>query len=391
MHQFDEVINRRHTGSLKWDFMPVSQHQRTGQLLPMWVSDYDFAVPPAVVAALHQRVEHGVFGYSTRGEDYFTALCNWFLQRHQLAFDRQWVCSVEGVAPGLSLLLQMLTRPGEGVVVQAPYYGTFGKIITLNQRRLLENPLRPDSKAGYCMDLDHLTRLLETQRPPLMILCNPHNPCGRCWSVAELEALLTLCQRYQVCLLSDEIWCDLLLPAARFTSVLQIENQPDTLIVANSASKTFGLSALRIANFIIPDNRVRQNFIERLNAHGMDVFNVLAMTAATAAYHHGQRWLDQLLAYLADNRNWFCQQAERYLPWAQITPAQASYLLWMDCRELGVNDEELKRIMIEHAGILPSMGCDFGDQGSGFIRLNLGCPRQYLHQAMDGLKQLNGL
>lgn len=389
MNHFDEIIDRRHTDSLKWDFMPVSQHIDSQRLLPMWVSDYDFAAPPAVLAALHQRVQHGVFGYSKPGERYFMALCDWFLRRHQLSVDPQWVCSVEGVVPGLALLLQMLTEPGQPVVIQAPYYGSFGKIITLNQRRLLENPLRPDAKTGYCMDLDHLKYLLATQRPPLMILCNPHNPCGRCWSATELEAVIALCQQYQVCLLADEIWCDLLLPTAHFTSILHTKHRPANLIVVNSASKTFGLSALRISNFIIPDHSLRQHFIQRLYAHGMDVFNVLAMTAATAAYNQAQPWLEQLLIYLADNRRWFCQQAEQYLPWAQITPAQASYLLWMNCSQLRVNDQELKRMMIDHAGILPAMGCDFGSQGSGFVRLNLGCPRQYLHQAMDGLKRLN--
>lgn len=391
MHNFDKIIDRRHTDSLKWDFMPVAGQTHNHDLLPMWVSDYDFSAPAPVLAALQQRVTQGVFGYSVRSQNYFNAVTDWFARRHQLTVDPQWICSVEGVVPGLALLIQMLSEPGQAVVIQGPYYGSFARVISLNQRRVLENPLQMDSETGYRMDLVQLQTLLEAHRPPVMILCNPHNPCGRCWSHEELSALLSLCQHYQVTLISDEIWCDLLLPGARFTSLLAVNQaQQPPVIVANSVSKTFGLSGLRIANFVVADGRLRQRFSERLDAHGLDVFNVLAMTAATAAYCHAESWLDQLLVYLADNRQWFCQQMTRYIPWARIIPAQASYLLWLDCRQLGLDDDALKHTIISQAKIVPSMGIGFGAQGCGFIRLNAGCPRQHLQQAIAGLKCIRG-
>lgn len=388
-HNFDPIVNRHATGSVKWDFIDRYQDMQVDNLLPMWVSDYDFACPPGVLEALHRRVDHGVFGYSERDEGYYAALINWFARRHQLTILPEWICSIEGVVPGLSLLVQMLSQAGDSVVVQGPYYGSFAKIITLNQRMLLENPLREDPQTGYQMDLVQLEALFSEHRPPLFILCNPHNPTGRCWSKKELTQLLTLCEKYAVTVLSDEIWADLLLPGSTFTSVLHLDpGWHSNVIAATSASKTFGLSALRISNFLIPDRRLKERFTERLNAHGLDVFNALSMEAASAAYNSAEQWLDELLVYLAANRDWFVSQAKTFLPWARIVPAQGTYLVWIDCRALGLSDDELKRIMTGRAGIAPSMGSGFGPGGSGFIRLNLGCPRVYLEQAIEGLMRI---
>ncbi|QGN37515.1 MalY/PatB family protein [Klebsiella oxytoca] len=386
---FNRIIDRHHTGSLKWDFMTRYFGEGANELLPMWVSDFDFTCPPAVQTALIQRIEHGIFGYSERPQIYFDSLISWFSTRHQLAIKQQWICSIEGVVPGLSLLVQMLSRAGEGVVVQGPYYGSFAKIISLNDRRLLENPLSEEPEIGYRMDLAHLETLFRTERPPLMILCNPHNPTGRCWSAQELSELLALCEKYDVILISDEIWADLLLPGENFTSVLHLgERWHSRVISATSASKTFGLSTLRIANFLIPASALRDQFLRRLDAHGLDVFNALSIESSIAAWQNGAPWLDELLDYLAENRRWFIQQAAEYLPWARIIPAQGTYLLWIDCKRLALSDEQLKWVMVDVAGIAPSMGNSFGSAGSGFIRLNLGCPRVYLEKALEGLKRI---
>ncbi|MGL4723717.1 MAG: MalY/PatB family protein [Scandinavium sp.] len=386
---FNQIIDRHHTGSVKWELARQHAGQDAQLLLPMWVSDFDFACPPAVQAALSARAAHGVFGYTERQPDYFAALLNWANTRHGLTLNKEWICSVEGVVPGIALLLQMLSAPGDNIVVQGPYYGTFRKIITLNDRLLLENPLREVPGEGYQLDFDHLEALFRDHRPPLMILCNPHNPTGRCWTSQELERILTLCEAYNVMVIADEIWADLILPGATFTSVLHLgERWHSRLIVATSASKSFGLSSLRISNFLIPEPGLRERFQKRLNAHGMDAFNAMALTAATTAWQEGAPWLDELLAYLADNRAWFTAQAKALLPWAIITPAQATYLLWLDCRALGLDDAALQEAMEKKAGVIPSMGVGFGPQGSGFVRLNLGCPRHYLEQALEGLMRI---
>lgn len=386
---FNQVVDRHHTSSVKWDFMEHYLQLSETDLLPMWVSDFDFPCPQAVQQALHARVDHGVFGYSERDDDYYRAAIEWFAQRHQLSLERQWFTSIEGVVPGIALLIQMLSQPGDGVVVQGPYYGSFKKVITLNGRRVLENPLQ-EREGEYHFDFIQLVELLQREKPPLLVLCNPHNPTGRCWARQELTQLLTLCQQHGVTVISDEIWADLILPQERFTSVLHLGPQwHDRVIVATSASKTFGLSSLRISNFLIPHTALREKFVERLNAHGLDVFNALSMTAATAAYQQGGPWLDALLAYLAENRRWFAQALEQAVPWCRMVTAQGTYLAWLDCRALGLDDEALQLALRQQAKIAPSMGCAFGEQGEGFIRINLGCPRAYLEMAVEGLAKLN--
>lgn len=386
---FNQVVDRHHTSSVKWDFMEHYLQLSETDLLPMWVSDFDFPCPQAVQQALHARVDHGVFGYSERDDDYYRAAIEWFAQRHQLSLERQWFTSIEGVVPGIALLIQMLSQPGDGVVVQGPYYGSFKKVITLNGRRVLENPLQ-EREGEYHFDFIQLAELLQREKPPLLVLCNPHNPTGRCWDRQELTQLLTLCQQHGVTVISDEIWADLILPQECFTSVLHLGPQwHDRVIVATSASKTFGLSSLRISNFLIPHTALREQFVERLNAHGLDVFNALSMTAATAAYQQGGPWLDALLAYLAENRRWFAQALEQAVPWCRMATAQGTYLAWLDCRALGLDDEALQLALRQQAKIAPSMGCAFGEQGEGFIRINLGCPRAYLEMAVEGLAKLN--
>lgn len=223
-------------------------------------------------------------------------------------------------------------------------------------------------------------------------------PQGAEGVVADVPRLLNrggmfsmmLCEAYDVTLISDEIWADLLLPGETFTSVLHLGVRwHKRVISATAASKTFGLSSLRISNFLIPDPTLRQRFLSRLDAHGLDVFNALSVQAATTAWNESRQWLDSLLDYLAENRRWFVEHATEHLPWARIVPAQGTYLLWMDCKKLGLDDEQLKWVMADVAGIAPSMGSGFGPAGSGFIRLNLGCPRTYLEMAIDGLKRIS--
>lgn len=345
-------------------------------------------MPPEVQNALHSRVDHGIFGYSERDDHYYQAAIDWFSKRHNLQLKREWFTSVEGVVPGLALLIQMLSNPGDAVVIQGPYYGSFAKIITMNGRNVIENPLT-ESPQGYQFDFAQLESCFRQHTPPLLLLCNPHNPTGRCWTHDELTQLMTLCRAHGVTVISDEIWADLLLPGHAFTSVLHLDKDClEHVIAATAASKTFGLSSLRISNFLIPNARMRGAFIDRLNAHGLDVFNALSMTAATAAYQHGEAWLDDLQRYLADNRRWFEQALGYAAPWCKMTRAEGTYLAWLDCRALGLDDDALQQALIHTSKIAPSMGRSFGPQGKGFIRINLGCPRQYLEDAIRGLAKL---
>lgn len=329
---FNQIINRNNTGSVKWDFIERHFGDGAGKLLPMWVSDFDFACPPEVQAALHQRIEHGVFGYSERDEAYFNALLHWFSSRHQLTLKQEWVCSVEGVVPGLALLVQMLTHSGDGVVVQGPYYGSFAKIITLNGRKLLENPLSESPDDGYQMDFCQLERLFRHERPPLMILCNPHNPTGRCWSANELEQLLLLCEAYDVTLISDEIWADLLLPGETFTSVLHLGSAG-----INGSSPPLRPAkrlAYRRCEFLIFSFPIL-----RFASVSCLVWTLMGWTSLTLSpfrrrLPHGMKADSGWIRYWITWRKTAAGLLNRRqsISWARIVPAQGTYLLWMDCK-----------------------------------------------------------
>ncbi|KAB7668760.1 MalY/PatB family protein [Plesiomonas shigelloides] len=380
MHIFDQVLNRKDSGSLKWDFMQQKLGFAGPDLLPMWVSDYDFQAPHAVLNALQKRVTHGVFGYAEREDAYYQAIIDWYRNQHTTLVKREWITTVHGVLPGLSIALQMLTEKGDGIVMQSPGYGSFRKIIELNERIVIENPLI-EIDGEYKLDFDHLEACF-TNGAKAMIFCNPHNPTGRVWSESEVMKVAELCEQFQVFLLSDEIWGDLVLGNAQHYSALRLPpSLTQRLIVATAASKTFGLSSLRISNFMIPNDVIRMQFIRRLDAHGMDVFNCLSMTAATIAYQECSYWLKELKEYLQTNISQLATFIQSDLPELKFIAPQAGYLAWLDCRAMGLTDAELEQRFIS-AGLVPSMGIAFGKEGTGFVRLNLGCPSEVLSEAL---------
>lgn len=381
---FDCIHNRCNTGSLKWDFMKEKLGLDGTDRLPMWVSDYDFQAPPQVLEALHNRIDHGIFGYAERNEDYYQAIITWYQQQHHIHIEKEWITTVHGVLPGLSMAIQLLTETNDKVVMQTPGYGSFRKIVEFNDRVLVENPLL-EQQGTYSFDLAHLESCFQ-QGAKVMIFSNPHNPVGKAWSKEEITAVAELCHQYDVWLLSDEIWGDLAMGDNTYHSALSLpEELQQKLIVATAASKTFGLSSVRISNFMIPNQELKARLVRRLDAHGMDVYNSLAMCAATAAYQTSAPWLNELKTYLQENITTLATFIESELPELSFTPPEAGYLAWVDCRSLGLTDKELELKLVE-AGIVPSMGIAFGNEGSGFIRLNLGCPHDVLVQAMQRIR-----
>lgn len=382
--QFDQVHNRRNSGSLKWDFMEQKLGIDDQERLPMWVSDYDFKAPQTVLDALNTRVDHGIFGYAERDENYYQAIINWYQTQHAIIIQKNWITTVHGVLPGLSMAIQMLTKCADKVVVQTPGYGAFRKITELNDRIIVENPLYSEN-SHYQIDFEHLEQCFQ-QGAKVLIFCNPHNPVGRAWSKQEITAIAELCDKYEVWLLSDEIWGDLAMPDARYYSALSLPTHlQQRLMVATAASKTFGLSSLRISNFMIPNQELREQYRRRLDAHGMDVFNSLAMCAATAAYQTSEQWLAELKQYLQGNIDTFSEFIQTELPKLQFRAPEAGYLAWIDCRELCLDDSIIEQRLLT-AGIVPSMGVAFGLASTGFIRLNLGCPKSTLLSACERLR-----
>ncbi|MGF1815555.1 MalY/PatB family protein [Vibrio splendidus] len=388
MNSFDNTINRRNTGSVKWDFMEQKLGLEGSDLLPMWVSDYDFQAPQQVLNRLAQDISHGIFGYSERQDDYYRAVIDWFKSQHNTEIEKEWITTIHGVLPGIAMALQMLTQVNDQIVIQSPGYGSFRKIIELNDRRVLNNPLI-ESDGHYQLDFAHLEDCFASGAKAL-IFCNPHNPTGRAWNEQEITQVAELCKKHDVWLISDEIWSDLTLAPNVFHSTLKLPSSlTDKLIVATAASKTFGLSSLRISNFIIPNLQLKDQFVRRLDAHGMDCFNSLSMSAATTAYQECETWLTDLKHYLQDNIETLNGFIKAELPHIRFTKPEATYLAWLDCRAMKLSDAELERKLIA-AGIVPSMGCAFGEEGSGFIRLNLGCPEKVLSDALVRLKAALG-
>ncbi|MCC4816633.1 aminotransferase [Vibrio lentus] len=384
MNSFDNTINRRNTGSVKWDFMEQKLGLEGSDLLPMWVSDYDFQAPQQVLDRLAQDIAHGIFGYSERQDDYYQAVIDWFKNQHNTDIEKEWITTIHGVLPGIAMALQMLTQENDQIVIQSPGYGSFRKIIELNDRRVLNNPLI-ESDGHYQLDFSHLEDCFASGAKAL-IFCNPHNPTGRAWNEEEITQVAELCKKHDVWLISDEIWSDLTLTPNVFNSTLSLPSSlTDKLIVATAASKTFGLSSLRISNFIIPNSVLKEQFVRRLDAHGMDCFNSLSMSAATTAYQECETWLADLKHYLQHNIETLNGFIKAELPHIRFTKPEATYLAWLDCRSMKLSNAELERKLIA-AGIVPSMGCAFGEAGSGFIRLNLGCPAEILSDALVRLK-----
>jgi cystathionine beta-lyase len=380
---FDEVVDRRGTGSLKWDGM----HKRFGvegpDLLPMWVADTEFRAPAPVIEALVRRARHGLFGYSVAPAAYFEAVRGWMRRRHGWDVEEEWIAATPGVVCAVNLLIRTLTDRGDGVVIQPPVYYPFRRGIEDNGCRVLVNRLHLDG-ARYRMDLEDLERKLPDAK--LLILCSPHNPVGRVWSADELRTLGALCLRHGVIVVSDEIHFDLVLSGHAHTVFATLSPElAQQSVVCTAASKTFNLPGLQPAISVIPNPRLRRDFAHTLRACGIPQPNAFCLEAVTAAYTHGEEWLLELLAYVEGNMEVLSRFVEAEIPQLRVVSPEGTFLAWLDCRALGLDPGELEQVLLSKGRLVLSPGHTFGPGGEGFVRLNLGCPRSMLE---DGLGRL---
>lgn len=378
---FDRPIERAGTASLKWD-------GRVGQfgdpdVLPLWVADMDFAAPGPVTRALTERAAHPVYGYTLFTDELFAAMADWMRDRHGWAIERDWVIMAPGVVPSLSATVLALTQPGDGVIVQPPVYAPFFSVVRANDRRVVENPLRI-GPAGYRFDLEHLERCA-AEGARLLILCSPHNPVGRVWSTEELGALLEIARRYGLVVLSDEIHHDLCLPGEVHRPLACLTDDPAAVITAVAPSKTFNIPGLGLSALICPDPEQRRALRRVFDGFHVSASNPFSVAAFTAAYREGGPWLDALLPYLEGNRDLALEVIANRLPGIAAVRSEGTYLLWLDCRGLGLGDAALRAFFIERAGLGLSPGTIFGTGGSGHMRLNLGAPRTVIGQALGQL------
>ncbi|MBD1555680.1 pyridoxal phosphate-dependent aminotransferase [Vibrio sp. S9_S30] len=383
---FDRPHNRIGTGSVKWDCNQQKFGAVSDDAIPMWVSDYDFAIPPPVSKALQSRLEQGVFGYTEITPTYFDTVKTWYQEQHQLNLDTNWVLPVNGVMPGIALVIEQITNEGDSIAVQSPGYGKFKEAVALSNR-VVEEIAMVSGAEGYGMDLNAIEAAFASGVKGF-ILCNPHNPVGRVWRSEEVQAIAELCYRYDVWLISDEIWCDLALAGHQCWSALNLEERYlQKLVVTTAATKTFGLASLRLANLVIPNPALKGALEKRRKALFLDLFDAMAIIASQTAYGTSLSWLNDLKAYVLGNMEYLNDFLRQYIPEVSFRMPQCGYLVWVDCRALNLTDEALRQQFVD-IGVLPSMGTEFGVGGSGFVRLNLGCPRDTLAQACQRLLKL---
>jgi cystathionine beta-lyase len=379
MYDFDEIVSRENTNCAKWDAAEKG-------LLPMWVADMDFQSPPEVIAALQERAQHGVFGYSGGYGGWFEALMQWMKRRYGWAPQREWISTSPGVVAALFMLVRALTEPGDRIIIQPPVYRPFYYVARSNGCELLENPLYFDGNK-YRMDLEQLRQMVDAG-VKLLILCSPHNPVGRVWSWEELMALGQFCLEHEITIISDEIHSDLVFSGYKHTVLTSVSKELEqNTVVCNAPSKTFNIAGIPASNVIIANEKLRSSYRQVLRGSGLALPNVFAVTAVEAAYTYGEAWLDELLLYLEDNYRLASSFIAERIPDIKVIEPEGTYLLWLDCRGLGLNDKELDSFIKEKAKLLLESGTIFGTGGSGFQRMNIACPRSLLLEALQRLEK----
>lgn len=382
---FDEIIDRTNTNSMKYDF--TRERGKPDGILPLWVADMDFRTPPIVVEALKKSSEHGIFGYTDVKQAYPDAVKNWFSSRFSWDIEPEWLVKVPGVIYAVATAIRGLTEPGDAILIQQPVYSPFGNKIRVNQRKLVNSAV-VCRDGVYHIDFDDFERKIREEQVKMFILCNPHNPVGRVWTQDELERLGDICLAYGVIMVSDEIHADFIYPRSRHRVLADLKpGYRDYAIICTSPSKTFNLAGLQIANIFIANPDLRRAFRQEMERSGYGQVNTMGLIACQAAYTGGQAWLDELLVYLQGNLDLLRLAVTTRLPGIRLIEPQGTYLAWLDCRELGLSPADLDSLLVSKAGIWLSEGTQFGQEGAGFQRINIACPRCVLKQALDQLQR----
>ena len=389
MHiNFDEIINRKSTSCLKYDFAAERGYPK--DILPFWVADMDFRAPVPVIDALKTRADHGIFGYTQIKDDYFNVLQNWFRTRHDWEIERSDLVITPGVVFAVATAIRTFTRHGDAVLIQQPVYYPFANMIRQNERVLVDNPLHL-IEGRYTIDFEDFEQKIVEHGVKLFILCSPHNPVGRVWTRAELEQIAAICLRHDVIVVADEIHEEFVRPGFRHIPFASLSEEAAAITVTcTSPSKTFNLAGLQISNIFIRDKDLRRRFKEELSRTGYDEPNTLGLAGAKAAYEHGAEWLTQLLAYIEENHTRTKSFLTAHLPKVQIIAPEGTYLLWLDFRAYGLSDEALNEKIIREAHLWLDDGPIFGAGGSGFQRINIACPWATLETGLQNLAKAFG-
>lgn len=383
-YNFDEIIDRRGTSAYKTDLL--KSKFSTDDLIPLWVADMDFRTPDFVMQAVRKRCEHEILGYTIRNEDFYQSIIRWIKYKYSWTVDSRWLGFVPGIVPAMAVAVLAYTEPGDKVIVQSPVYPPFFSVVEDNNRQVAINQLQMVD-GQYRMNIPELKKLAADPQTKIMLLCSPHNPGGRVWAREELAQVAQICAENNVIVISDEIHADLTLFGHQhipFATVSPTAEQ--NCVVLMAPSKTFNIAGLGSSSYIIPNHDLFLRFSKQLQALQFGGGNLFAFTATQAAYDNGADWLKQLISYIEGNVNFIKEYLEKNIPQIKTIQPQASFLIWLDFSRLGLTDKEVETLLVKKAKIALNPGHTFGKGGEGYQRLNVGCSRALLQEAMAQLK-----
>jgi cystathionine beta-lyase len=386
MYNFDKLESRKGTKSLKFDYA-VKRGMPEG-IQPLWVADMDFPVPKEVSEALIQRCNHGIFGYSGPDDNYFKALNGWFERNHKLTIDPETVLITPGIVFAINLAIRAFTNKGDSVLIQQPVYYPFFQSIKTNERKVINSPLI-NQEGHYEIDFEDLEQKMIQENVKLFILCSPHNPVGRVWTKKELERIGDLCLKHQIIVIADEIHCDFTAEGHIHTPFINVKPEyREFTITCTAPSKTFNLAGLHHSNIIIPNKKLKQAMNQEMNMIGGIDASLMGLIACEAAYNHGEVWLEEVKEYIKGNLEFIKAFLKEYLPEVAVIEPEGTYLIWLDFRALGLSQKELDRKMIYEANLWLDGGTMFGEEGTGYQRVNITTSRENIRQAMEAIVQV---
>ena len=378
-YNFDEIISRKDSGSIKWDETPF------GEVLPMWIADMDFKSAPAILDALQKRVDHGIFGYNETPNAFYDAIIRWWKKRYGFTLEKEWLIPVSGVIPALSAAIQSLSKTGDHVIIQSPVYNHFYSSIENNGCVAIENNLLYDN-GKYTIDFEDLAQKASDPKAKILIISNPHNPVGRVWKREELQAVGDICLKHNVLIISDEIHADLVFEGHVHIPFASLgEKYSLNSVTLSSPTKSFNLAGLQVGYFFTQNEQFRKAIQSSFKLMGIELLNLFGISALIAAYEESDQWLDALKEYLQDNYLFLTQFINSNLPQIKVTPLEATYLVWLDCTAFGKTANELSHKLLEEQKLWLNSGTMYGGAGEGFLRINIATSKILLEM---GLKKL---
>ena len=382
MSSFKEIHDRKNTRSVKWDSVGnIYNLEDTADILPMWIADMDFPAPPPVLKALHDRLEHSIFGYSFMCEECRTAVVNWQTKRNKWVIEPEWLMFHHGIIPAITSIIETFTESQDKILVTPPVYPPFFLLAENQNREVLYSAL-VEHEGQYIIDFKDFEEKLKSAS--LFILCNPHNPGGRVWTEDELREIVRLCSKHDVLIISDEIHSDLIIGPNRYTPLAKIAgDEKDRIITCLAPTKTFNLAGIQVAMIVVTDNEKRLKLERHAIAHGTGMLNSFAPVALTAAYNESEPWLEQILSVISDNLDFAIGELRQKVPKLRAVKPQSTYLLWIDYRDLELSEEEIMKKLLLLGKVALEPGSKYGAAGLGYLRLNVACPQTVLAEGID--------